>query len=238
MSEGRLYLAGPMRGHEHYNFPAFFRVAEHLASRFEVINPAQVDVDSGFDPEHDTVDDRFVQQAMRRDVALVATCDVIALLPGWEKSHGATVELKVAHACGLKAFLVEERKDGTVDLRRLMPSVAEARAAGEVRVTDPNTGGMKGQKLAQLGALDPLALLAVAEVAGFGSAKYERMNFLKGYDWSLSFDAGQRHRLAFWSGEDRDGESGLYHLAHAAWHDLAELAFLIRGLGTDDRPKT
>lgn len=105
----------------------------------------------------------------------------------------------------------------------------------EVRVTDPETGGQKGQKLAQLGALDPLALMEVAEVAGFGGQKYERYNFAKGYKWSLSYDALQRHLHLFWAGENRDKESGLFHLAHAAWHCLALLTFYLRGKGTDDR---
>lgn len=106
----------------------------------------------------------------------------------------------------------------------------------EERITDPVTGGQKGQKLAQMGALCPLALLEVAKVAGFGAKKYERFNFLKGFNWSLSYDALQRHLHAFWSGEDADEESGIYHLAHAAWHCLCLLAFELRGLGNDDRP--
>jgi hypothetical protein len=107
-------------------------------------------------------------------------------------------------------------------------------APGEVRVTS-ETGGAKGQKQARLGSLDPQALLAVAMVAGFGELKYSRLNYLNGYDWSLSFDALIRHLLAFWSGEDLDPESGLPHLAHAAWHCLCLLAFMQHGLGTDDR---
>jgi Domain of unknown function (DUF5664) len=106
----------------------------------------------------------------------------------------------------------------------------------EVRVTDPVTGGQKGAKLAELGAIDPNALMRVAEVAGYGGAKYERYNFLKGYRWSLSYDALQRHLHAFWSGEYNDPESGLPHLAHAAWHCLALIAFNERNRGTDDRP--
>ena len=106
----------------------------------------------------------------------------------------------------------------------------------ETRYTDPTTGGQKGQKIAQLGALEPKALMEVAKVAGFGATKYDRYNFLKGYPWSLSYDAMQRHLHAFWAGEDQDPESGLYHLAHAGWHCLALLAFKLRGLGTDDRP--
>lgn len=106
---------------------------------------------------------------------------------------------------------------------------------GEVRVVDPVTGGMKGQKLTQMGALDPKALIEVGKVAGYGGIKYERYNFCKGYKWSLSYDALQRHLMAFWDGEDIDPESGLRHLAAAAWHCLALLTFSIRGKGTDDR---
>lgn len=103
-----------------------------------------------------------------------------------------------------------------------------------VRITS-ETGGQKEKKLAQIGALDALALLAVAEVAGAGAEKYDRHNFLKGYDWSLSYDALQRHLLLWQAGTDTDDESGQPHLAHAAWHCLALLAFQLRDLGTDDR---
>lgn len=108
----------------------------------------------------------------------------------------------------------------------------------EVRITDPSTGGQKGKKRAQLSAIDPASVLLVAEVAGFGAEKYERLNFVKGYSWSLSYDALQRHLHAFWGGEDNDPESGLPHLAHAAWHALALLTFSKRSRGTDDRITT
>lgn len=105
----------------------------------------------------------------------------------------------------------------------------------EVLITDPKTGGQKGQKLARLGALDPAALMVVAQVAGFGASKYATYNFARGFDWSLSYDAMQRHLHAFWAGEDNDSESGLPHLGHAGWHCLALLTFALRGRGTDDR---
>jgi hypothetical protein len=108
--------------------------------------------------------------------------------------------------------------------------------AAETIVEDPKTGGRKGRKLAELGAICPRALRHLAEVAGFGGRKYERANFLKGYSYSLSYDALHRHLLAFWGGEDVDEESGLPHLAHASWHCLALLAFRERRIGTDDRP--
>lgn len=108
--------------------------------------------------------------------------------------------------------------------------------ADEVRIVS-GTGGAKGQKLAQLGALDPLALMEVARVAGYGTRKYERFNFLRGYPWSLTMDAASRHLLLHWSGEDRDPESGLLHAAHFAWHGLTACSFLLRGVGEDDRPR-
>lgn len=105
----------------------------------------------------------------------------------------------------------------------------------ETRITS-ETGGEKGQKLAQLSSLDPHALIALAECSGLGAQKYSAHNYLRGYDWSLSFDAAQRHLLAFWGGEDLDPESGQQHLAHAAWHCLAMLSFVQRGIGSDTRP--
>jgi hypothetical protein len=107
----------------------------------------------------------------------------------------------------------------------------------ETRITDPKTGGQKGSKLCQLGALDPATLITLGEIAGMGASKYDRYNFLKGYDWSLSYDAMQRHMLLFWAGEDLDDESHLPHVAHAAWHALTLLAFSQRKVGTDNRPK-
>jgi hypothetical protein len=114
----------------------------------------------------------------------------------------------------------------------------------ETRVVS-ETGGEKGSKQAQLGAIDPLALLELAKVAGFGAEKYDEYNYLKGYNWTLSINAASRHLLQFANGEDIDpvafnekGEqtgSGLSHVAHAAWNCLALVSFHMRGLGTDNR---
>lgn len=104
----------------------------------------------------------------------------------------------------------------------------------EVRTTS-STGGQKGQKLTSMSALDPHSIKLVGDVAGFGAQKYAKLNFMKGYDWSLSYDALQRHLMQFWDGQDKDDESGMLHLAHAAWHCLAMISFYERGLGTDDR---
>lgn len=106
----------------------------------------------------------------------------------------------------------------------------------ETRTTDYATGGQKGVKLTQVGALDPIALIEIGRVAGMGANKYSAFNYLQGFDWAHAYNAMQRHANLFWSGEDRDPESDLPHIAHAAWMALALVSFYLRGIGTDTRP--
>lgn len=82
----------------------------------------------------------------------------------------------------------------------------------------------------------PLALEALAKVYTMGAAKYSPRNWEKGMDWSKCYAAAQRHLQDYWKGEDLDPESGLPHLAHAAWNCVALLEYYIREIGTDDRP--
>lgn len=108
-------------------------------------------------------------------------------------------------------------------------------ALEEIRVTSA-TGGQKGAKPLELGFIDPVALEFLGRVAAMGAKKYESFNYLRGYKWSLSYNALQRHYLAFMRGENYDPESGLPHMAHVAWQALALVSFLVRGIGEDDRP--
>lgn len=105
---------------------------------------------------------------------------------------------------------------------------------GEVRITS-ETGGQKGRKPQRMDLLPPEALLALSEVYGMGAEKYDDHNYLKGYDWSLSFGALLRHVMAAEKGEWLDDESGLPHVMHAAWHCFALFLFEKHGIGTDDR---
>ena len=120
---------------------------------------------------------------------------------------------------------------------RLAASIKPSILGGliEERVTS-DSGGSKGVKPLQLGAIDPLALAELGKVAAMGAVKYDRYNYLDGYPWSSSVDAAFRHLLAFIAGEDVDPESGLPHPVHFAWHGLCLTSFLLRGVGTDDRP--
>lgn len=107
--------------------------------------------------------------------------------------------------------------------------------AEEIRVTDALTGGQKGAKPADYEQIPVWPLEQVAKVYEYGQRKYARANWLKGYAWSLSQSALFRHVHAFRSGQSLDPESGLHHLAHAAFHLFALMEWERRGLGTDDR---
>ncbi|NBT07022.1 MAG: hypothetical protein EBS54_10085, partial [Betaproteobacteria bacterium] len=60
------------------------------------------------------------------------------------------------------------------------------------------------------------ALLQTAAVMKFGADKYSEHNWRSGFAWSRPLAAAMRHIMAFNDGEDKDPESGLSHLAHAA----------------------
>jgi len=88
----RIYLSGPMSGWPELNFPAFHAAAAVLRAKgFDVVNPAEINPDSTLD----------WHACMRADIKALCDCDVIALLPDWEKSKGAHLELHVAHRLGL-----------------------------------------------------------------------------------------------------------------------------------------
>jgi hypothetical protein len=75
----------------------------------------------------------------------------------------------------------------------------------------------------------------LARLYGRGAAKYAAHNWRRGYPWSLSFAALQRHAWAFWNGEDIDAEMGLPHLAAVAFHAFALLEFMESHPSFDDR---
>lgn len=97
----RVYLAGPMRGIEAFNFPAFAAATASLRGRgYEVWSPHEHDLEEGFDP---TTGDglKTLRDYMRVDLAQVLDADAVVVLPDWEKSQGAALEVHVAHECGL-----------------------------------------------------------------------------------------------------------------------------------------
>lgn len=83
----------------------------------------------------------------------------------------------------------------------------------------------------------PELLDLTAEVLAHGAEKYAPRNWEKGMAWHRPFAALMRHMWAWWRGEERDPETGLSHLGHAACCLMFLIAYQDRGIGADDRPK-
>ena len=110
----KVYLAGPMTGYPEFNFPAFHEYAAKLrAEGHEVFSPAErdnerhgVDISKGNptgDPKLAKEQHGFnLREALREDLAWIcANAEIVAMMPGWEKSKGATAEHATAVALGL-----------------------------------------------------------------------------------------------------------------------------------------
>lgn len=284
----KAYLAGPMRGIKEFNFPRFLTVGQLLTQEwgFEVFNPAQHDIDRGFDfSGYDGTEDLSeigfdLRQSLAADLEFVAReADVVVVLGGWEKSKGARAEVSTALALGipvvrwldLSAYTAEHwqrapkvteippllAEGGRVPESETMPTaeagppdyviplsaVPEGFASaltslneGEVRSVS-STGAEKGTKIERFDLLPTQALAKIARHFGVGAAKYAPNNWRKGYEWSKSYAALQRHLTAFWGGEDYDEETGSPHLAAAGFHVLTLLTYMDEQPGFDDRWK-
>ncbi len=108
----------------------------------------------------------------------------------------------------------------------------------EHRVTDPETGGEKNSKLARFDLIPTGPLWKLAEHYGEGAKKYDDRNWERGYRWSLSYAALNRHLNAWWDGEDFDEETGSNHMTAVLWHAMALLEFTETHPDKDDRPKS
>lgn len=97
--KARMYVAGPMTGYPKYNRPAFNKAAKFWVKQgYEVVNPAVPDP---------TLDDSDWKGYMRRAIYQLLTCNYVALLPGWEDSKGARLEVEIANAMEMPIYYPE-----------------------------------------------------------------------------------------------------------------------------------
>jgi len=90
----KYYLAGPMTGYPEFNIPAFRAAKLNLeAQGFEIELPYDID---------NTAENWTWGQYLAEDIKLICDqCQGIILLPEWERSRGAKLEI----ACGLMQSL-------------------------------------------------------------------------------------------------------------------------------------
>lgn len=239
----RLYLAGPMRGIPEFNFPVFAAAANRLRDYgFEVWSPAENDVtQDGFDPTKDKALE--MSHYMKRDLPEVCASDAVAVLPGWEKSKGASLEVHVARQCGIPVIDAMTLED-VVRGRSIMEDVPPfTQAEAEVCDVSRHFAGQAMADLADLmrssalpsdsssrkdiplarGCLDyfPAALAAVAALSSTGNRQHnpgEEMHWARSKS-SDHADCILRH-LVERGGVDSDGVG---HTTKVAWRALALL---------------
>lgn len=89
----KVYIAGPMTGLPEFNYPAFRAAATLLtAIGYDIEDPS-----TNLNP---TPDD--YHGWLRAGLAQLIRCDGVALLPGWEASGGARLEVSVGATLGLR----------------------------------------------------------------------------------------------------------------------------------------
>lgn len=82
----KIYICGPITGIE--NYAEAFEQAEQklIAEGYEVVNPCKL--------QHNH--DLSWKSYMKEDIKAMMDCDVVYLLPNWEKSSGARLECHIA----------------------------------------------------------------------------------------------------------------------------------------------
>ncbi len=105
----KIYVAGPMTGIPHFNFPLFNKVTGTLRELgHEVFNPAERDIErhGGVDISNPSGDQNqaakehgfSLREALADDMEYICkTATAIMMLPGWEGSPGARAEHALAH---------------------------------------------------------------------------------------------------------------------------------------------
>jgi hypothetical protein len=96
-----------MSGYAEHNFPLFNRVARLLRGQgYEVFNPAE-------NKDGDTRQPRSFY--MRLDIPALLESEAVVVLPGWEESRGASLEVWLALDLGMPIYQWE-KLDGTAAL--------------------------------------------------------------------------------------------------------------------------
>ena len=109
-----IYIAGPMTGHEAYNHRAFAAAQEFLQSMgWNAVTPFasnsvvwQRHYGRDFDPYTDACDygEPILNEMIAEDIGALCRAYAIALLPGWENSRGARIELVISLNLGKPVY--------------------------------------------------------------------------------------------------------------------------------------
>ena len=109
------------------------------------------------------------------------------------------------------------------------------RSEDEEKQMGQETAGRFSEGKVRHDLVAPWALDQIAKVYTYGTIKYDDDNWWKGLRWKRDvFGCIIRHVWKWFRGEINDDESGLHHLAHAAWNCMTLMEYERNGLGIDD----
>lgn len=95
----RIYVAGPMTGLPEFNYPAFRAAAEELRDLGYDVEDPSTNVNPTPGDYHGW---------LRAGLAQLIWCNAVALLPGWEASGGARLEVAVGATLGMRVAPLEQ----------------------------------------------------------------------------------------------------------------------------------
>lgn len=199
----KVYIAGPMRGHYRFNFPAFDAAKSELESGGHVVvSPADLDREAGFDEtsypdDYDWTDLQKIGfslvDAIERDVEAIKACDAIYMLNGWDKSKGATAEKALAEWMG--KLVLYQQPSNKPKSEVLYPGIDQIPFEG---------------------------IVALGSIFAEGQRKYGRDSWKLGGDDIEYEEERTRHAIGHlmkWSNGDRSEP----HLAKVAWFCFTQL---------------
>ena len=78
---------------------------------FNPINPARIAEEQGFDPDdaQQIIPPSMVEEFVRRDIELIIRADALCLLPGSDRSVGATAEHWLARWLSRRIFILNAK---------------------------------------------------------------------------------------------------------------------------------
>lgn len=107
----KIYIAGPMSGLADYNYPAFDYAEGVLCDMdLDVVNPARLGRELLKNNHHPSYADY-----LRVGITALINCNVVVLLPGWEKSNGAKLEKLIAENLEMQILRFEDMDYGDIN---------------------------------------------------------------------------------------------------------------------------
>ena len=119
----KVFISGPMTGIEDFNRAKFNAMEKMLKEHGKsVFNPAWLAVDESWSRD----------DLMAVDIAVLARCDAIVLLPGWENSEGARAEYAYAVSAGKRIYKGDVDDDGFSYMYPIKRTIELMKKNGEV----------------------------------------------------------------------------------------------------------